>query len=92
MDANHGVGTDQDALAALDADFFVPHRNLERDIALFPLCGGAGESAVDRHGAYRQVVAFAGDHLGEHFLDELRSFFRHRAPQVETCSKRDPGL
>ena len=83
LGANHGVGADQNALAALDADLFVPHRNLERDVPFLPLGGGAGESAVDRHGADRQVVAFAGDDLGEHFLDKLRSFFRHRAPQVK---------
>ena len=65
------MGADQHALAALDAELLIPDRDLERDVALFPLRGAGGEGAVDGHGADGEVVAFAGDHAGGDLLHEL---------------------
>ena len=66
LGADHGMRADQDALAALYAEGLVPHGDFEGDVALLPLRGGGGEGAVDGHGADREIVAIAGDDLGEH--------------------------
>src|SRR6516162_3311271 len=63
---------DEHAFAALDAQAFVPYRNLQRDIALLPLRGAAGKCAVNRHGAYRERVSLAGDDPGANSLDKFR--------------------
>jgi hypothetical protein len=60
--ADDGVRADENAFAALDAQVGFPDRDLERDVALFPLGGAGREGAVDGHGADGQVVAFEGDH------------------------------
>ncbi len=48
-----GVGADQHTFTALDTNIRFPNRNFEADVALFPLGGGSGERAVNRHGADR---------------------------------------
>ena len=57
LDADHRVRANHGALAALDADLGIPHRNLQRDVALLPLGGSGGEGAVGRERADRQLVA-----------------------------------
>ncbi len=54
--ANDRVRTDEDALAALDTDVLVPHRDLERDVALFPPRRIGGISPVDGQCADRQLI------------------------------------
>ena len=61
--ADRGVRTDHRALVALDAGDRIPHRDLERDVALLPLRRARRERTVHRHRAHRQVVAEAGDDL-----------------------------
>ncbi len=70
LGADHAVGADQHALAALDAELLVPLGNFEGDVALLPLRGADGEGAIDGHGADRQIVAFAGDDHGRDLLHE----------------------
>ncbi len=71
LDAEHGVWAYIRALAALDAGFGIPRRNLERDVALFPFCRASGEGAVDREGAHRDFIAVAGVDYAEHIALEL---------------------
>ncbi len=65
LDADGGVGADQRALPALDADLLVPDGDLQGDVALFPLGRGRGESAVHGHGGHGEVVPLVGDDLGQ---------------------------
>ncbi len=83
LGANDGVRANHDALAALDAQLFVPHRNFQRDVALLPLRGSRGEGAVDRHGADRDLVAVAGDHQRFHVAHEVGSVRRNRRTNIE---------
>ena len=55
--ADGRVRADRHALQALDAGLLVPHRNFQREIALFVLRRGGRERAVVRERAHRQVVA-----------------------------------
>ena len=57
LDADDRVRADHGALAALDADFRIPHGDFESEIALLPFGGAGGESAVDGEGADREFVA-----------------------------------
>ena len=75
---------DQDALAALDAQVLVPNGNFECDVALLPLRGAGGEGAVERHGAHRQIVAFAGYNARRELLHEIGRAGRNRRPHIET--------
>ena len=74
---------DQHAFAALDAQLLIPFRNLESDVALFPLRRRGGESAVDGHGADRQIVAFAGNDPPEYLLHEFGRGGGDGRPDVE---------
>ena len=61
--ADDGVRANHDAFAALDAQVGFPDRDLQGDVALFPLGGAGGEGAVDGNGDHGQVVAVEGDDL-----------------------------
>src|SRR5690606_15463541 len=74
--ANHCMRADQHTLTALDTNIFIPDRDLQRKIALFPLRGGGGEGAIYREGRDGQVIAVGIDDLTKHILDELRRFIR----------------
>ena len=62
--ADGGVGADEHALVALDAERGVPLRQVEGDGAFLQLGGGGGPAAVDRQGGDGQEVAFAGEQAG----------------------------
>src|SRR5262249_44168434 len=75
--------TDHNALAALDTKAFIPHRDFQRDIALFPLSGCRREGAVDRHSADWNLVAFSADDEGLYVAHELRSIRWDRRTHIE---------
>ena len=52
----------EDAFTALDAQIGFPDRDLEGDIAFFPLGGAGGECAIHGHCRHGTVVAFECDH------------------------------
>src|SRR5205807_4156334 len=68
--ANRRMRTDQNALAALDAEIGLPNRNFLCDVALLPLCGAHGICAVDGESTDRQHVAAPGDDLRGDLLYE----------------------
>ena len=69
--ADDGMRADEDALAALDAQVGFPDRDLEGDVALFPLGGAGREGAVDGQGRDRDGIAIEGDHRPEDIRDEI---------------------
>ena len=69
--ADNAVRADEAALAALDAEVFLPHRHAVGDVALLVGAGAGGEGAVRRDEADRNVVAAPGEHLGGHLLYEI---------------------
>ena len=73
---------DRHALQTLDADFFVPDRDILREIALFVLRGGGRERAIAGKHADRQIVAFAGGEAAEDFLHKSRGIRRDRGQQA----------
>ena len=83
MRANH------DALAALDAQLLVPHRNFQRDVALLPLRGSGGEGAINGQRADRNQVAVTVDNQRFHVAHEVRRVRRNRRTDVEL--RRDRG-
>ena len=70
------VRADQDALAALNADARIPRGNLKGEVALLPLGGAGGISAVERQGAHGQRIAATGDHRAEDVAHEIRGVHR----------------
>ena len=63
--------------AALDTNIGIPDRDLERDVAFFPLGSAHGVCAVIGHLAHGDRVAIAVDHLAENFLHKRRSVIGH---------------
>src|SRR5262249_29947716 len=82
--ANYRVWADKHTLAALDAQGFVPYRNLQGDIALLPLRCAGGECAVNRHYADRERVPVTGRPPGPDLLHEFRRLPRHGRTDIET--------
>ena len=76
----------QDALIALDADAGVPHRDLEREVALLPLRGADRPCAVHGEGAHRQQIAFPGQEHGRDPLDEVGR--QRRTPAADGHASR----
>jgi hypothetical protein len=70
LGADHGVGADHDALAALDAHIGIPDGHFLADVALFVLGGAMGEGAVRGHGADGQVIPLAGHDFAQHIPHE----------------------
>src|SRR5262245_8045275 len=66
-----GVRTDQHALAALDAERLVPHRDLLGDVALLPPRRSRRIDPVGRNRAHRERVALAGEDGARHASHEL---------------------
>ena len=83
LGANDGVRANHDALAALDAQLLIPHRNFQGDVALLPLRGTGGEGAVDGHRADRNLVAVTIDHQRFHVAHEVGSIGRDRRTNIE---------
>ncbi len=75
---NGSMRADKGTFAALDTKIRFPHRDFERHIAFFPLSGGSGEGAVDRHFADAHIVAITIDDLTEHLAHILWRFCRYR--------------
>ena len=83
LGANDGVRANHDALAALDAEVLVPHRDELRDVALLPLRGAGGECAAGGNGADWKQVAVARGDLAEHVADELRRLAGDGRDEIE---------
>ena len=77
LGADGGVRAVQRALAALDAEFRIPHRDLEGDVALLPAGGVGGPDAVVGQGRHRQQMPQAGHDGRGHLLEELRGLVGH---------------
>ncbi|MEJ2292741.1 MAG: hypothetical protein P8Y05_13660, partial [Deinococcales bacterium] len=77
LGADHGMRTDQHALAAFDADLGIPRGDLLRQIALLEAGGGARVGAVRGERAHGQVVAPAGNHLGRDRPHEVGRVLGH---------------
>ena len=88
LSADGGVRAHQRAFVALDAEVRVPHRDLQRDVALLPLRSAGREGSVDRKSADRQLVAAAGDDLRGHFVHELGRFLGHDGRHLEAARHR----
>ena len=71
LGADHGVRANHNALATLDAEVLVPHRDELRDVALFPLRGGCGKCAAGGNCADGEQVASPGCDFAQHIADEL---------------------
>ncbi len=76
MRANKGTAS------ALDTQVGFPNRNFEGDVALFPLGCAGGIGAIIREFAHRDLVAVAGNHLAENFLDKHRGILRNRLAAI----------
>ncbi len=72
---------DGHALQTLDARLLVPHRNFQREIALFVLRRRGRERAVVRERADRQIVAVAAGDFAENIAHKLRRVRRDRRKQ-----------
>ena len=66
------MGTNQHALAALNAKLLVPHWNLLGDIPLLPHCGPGRERAVQGHGTHGEIVSASRDHRANDIAHERR--------------------
>ena len=86
LGTNDRVRTNHNALATLDAQLLVPHRNLQRDVALLPLRGSCGESAVNRQRAHWNQVALTVDDQRFHVTHEVRRVGRNRADGCRTST------
>ncbi len=71
------------AFSALNAELFVPHRDLLRDVALLPHRGPRRERSVQRHRADRQIVSASRDDRAEHIANEGGSAVRHGRKNIE---------
>ena len=78
-----------DALAALDTEVLVPHRDELRDIALFPLRGARGEGAAGGDGADREQISMARCDLAQHVVHEFGSLVGDHSDEIEI--RRDSG-
>ncbi len=83
LGADHGMRADHDALAALDAEILVPHRNELRDVALLPLRRARRERAARRDRAHRERIAVAGRNLPENVAHKLRRLAVDGRNQIE---------
>ncbi len=80
LDPNGGVGAHEGAAGAVDADVWIPDRDVLCDRALLVLGGAGREGAVDGKGRNRKQVALAFHHDGGDPLHEVRCNVRyHRA-------------
>ena len=81
--ADHGVRANQHALSALNAKLRIPYGNFLGDVAFFPLRRSRGKSAIERHHADRQGVAFPGDDGPENVAHEEGRALRHGWEHIE---------
>ena len=88
LGADAGVRAVQRALAALDAQLGIPHRHLERDVALLPPRGVRRPHAVVGDLADGQLVALAGHDPGGHVLHEVGRGRRHQLGLVVVAGHR----
>src|SRR6516165_8270814 len=69
--ANHRMRADQYALAALDAQLFVPNGDFLCDVSLFPSRGAGRKSAVRRKGADGQIIAATRYNFAKHVANKV---------------------
>ncbi len=81
--ADRCMRADQCALAALDTNLFVPHRNFESDVPFLPCCGAGRECSVDRHGAHREIVAKPGNNFREDVFHKVGRLLGYNRRQLE---------
>ena len=70
LGADHGMGADHHALAALHAHVWIPDRDGLGDVALLPAGRAAGEGAIHRQGTDRQPITLTGQLGSDHLADE----------------------
>src|SRR5947209_9078468 len=70
---------DHSALAALNAGLRIPHRNLKREVALFPFGGCRGKRPIAGKSAHGKIIAVAGVDRAEHLALILRRLWRERS-------------
>ena len=80
--ADRGVGADEHAFVALDADRGIPDGDRLREVALFPFGGAERPGAVDRKRADWKQVAFSGEHHAGDTADEIRRGLGNRKRAV----------
>ena len=78
LHADGGMGADQRALGAVDADLGVPDGDLGRDGALLRTAGPGREGPVHGQGADRKAVALPRQHRRGHPLHEGGGLSRHQ--------------
>ena len=78
LDADRRVRTDERALVALDAEPFVPDRDIGRQVAFLPLRRADRPRTVGRERAHGQQVSLAGQHRTRDVLHKGRRRGRHR--------------
>ena len=83
--ANYRVRTNQDALAALNAQIHIPYGDFLGDITLLPQRGTRGEGTIDRHGTDRERITIPGDDGPQNIANEFRCTRRNRRQHVEGC-------
>src|ERR1700674_2310989 len=69
---------DHCAFAALDTGFRVPHRNLERDVALLPFGGPGGKRPIGWESAHGYLTAVPSVDQAEHMALKLGCLGRER--------------
>ena len=82
------MGADKDTLATLDAQVRLPDRDLLGNVALFPLAGSAGVSAIYRQRADGQEIATSGNHLSRYILDKGGCEWRDNRRQLNFACDR----
>ena len=70
LGADHGMGADHHALAALHAHVWIPDRDGLGDVALLPAGRAAGKGAIHRQGTDRQPITLTGQLGCDHLADE----------------------
>ena len=83
LGADHTVRANHRALAALDADVFIPDWNEGCNVALFVLRGSGRKGATGGQCADRKQVTLAVGNLTEDVADELRRIAYQSACDVE---------
>ncbi len=86
FDADDRVRADHRALAALDADVWIPDRDFVGQVALLPLRRTGGVGAIDGQGADRQLIAFFGDHRAQDLAHEGRCVCRDRGQPFDVAA------
>ena len=78
------MGANQNALAALNAELFIPHGNLLRDVPFLPFGGPGWKRPINRESADGQIISMPADDRAEDVMYKNRSTLRDRRKNIET--------